>query len=90
MLIKYTFIPNDNDNTNIALLTKNVCHYLILGAICGIQKLDLSMTTILDSGFSLLLELLKNDRALKHLKLNGCFLKEDQVVQLLSVLSGKF
>ena len=22
MLIKYTFIPNDNDNTNIALLTK--------------------------------------------------------------------
>lgn len=59
------------------------------GAVCGIQKLDLSMTTILDSGFSLLLELLKNDRALKHLKLNGCFLKEDQVVQLLSVLSEK-
>lgn len=57
--------------------------------ICGIQKLDLSMTTILDSGFSLLLELLRNDTALRHLKLNGCFLKEDQVVQLLSVLSAK-
>ncbi|XP_052090648.1 uncharacterized protein LOC127727211 isoform X1 [Mytilus californianus] len=59
------------------------------GPICGIQRLDLSMTTILDSGFSLLLEHLKNDTALKHLKLNGCFLREDQVLKLLSILSEK-
>ncbi|XP_033736581.1 uncharacterized protein LOC117324862 [Pecten maximus] len=53
----------------------------------GVRKLDLSMNTLSESGFAALLNLIKNDQALIHLKLNGCFLQEEQVLQLLEVLA---
>ncbi|OWF47393.1 uncharacterized protein LOC110454421 [Mizuhopecten yessoensis] len=53
----------------------------------GVRKLDLSMNTLSESGFAALLNLVKNDLALVHLKLNGCFLQEEQVLQLLEVLA---
>lgn len=53
----------------------------------GVKKLDLSMNMLSDSAFAALLDLVKNDLALIHLKLNGCFLQGEQVLRLLEVLA---
>ncbi|XP_062601438.1 uncharacterized protein LOC134263145 [Saccostrea cucullata] len=53
----------------------------------GVKKLNLSMNTFHSSGLEALTTLIKYDRALTHLKLNGCFLQESQVCQLLQALS---